>query len=172
VARAGRRRGRRRLIAGAVLLVIGIVAGTIALLEQRQGQGGDQHVDDPAGISYDVPASWSLESQPPKVVLDQDGEPRATIVHGPAADGRSAAQQLDDANPAVCEDDAIAGPSIEGADEVAQCGNTSGDLPLLAIGAVAQGRFWVITVDKAAPATERDDFLLSIKLSALDRDPG
>ena len=173
VVRTGRRRGRQRLIAGAVLLVIGIVAGTVALLEQRGGQGGDQHVDDPAGISYDVPDSWSLGAvQGPEVLFERDGAQVATIVHGPAADGRSAADQLDDATPEVCEARAIEGPSIEGADEVAKCGNTSADLPLLALGAVAQGQFWVITVSRATPETERDAFLQSIELSALNRDAG
>jgi hypothetical protein len=96
--------------------------------------------------------------------------PAATIVHGPAGDG-SAAEQLEGVSPAVCEGAPAEGPNIDGAEQVAQCSNTSLEDPVLVLGAVAAGQFWVITVEGSAPEDERNQFLGSIELSALDPTP-
>jgi hypothetical protein len=169
--RTGRRRGRQRLIAGGVLMVAGVVAASVALLDQRRKDGA-HHVDDPAGISYDVPAGWSLgESRPPEVVFEVDGTRAATITRVPA-DGRSAADQLGDADPDVCEaDPQEAALDIPGAEQVARCVNSSPELPDVALGAVAAGQFWVVTVTSEASATDRDELLGSIELRALDPTP-
>jgi serine/threonine-protein kinase len=171
VVRTGRRRGRNRLVVGGVLLAVGIVAGVVAWLDQRD-QGG-QRVTDDAGIAYDLPEDWSPHAAPPKVTLQRDGVTAATTVHG-ESDGRSASQQLDAASPSVCDaavaprDDTGGVDQIEGADEVAQCVNTSATLPVLAVGAVVDDQFWVITVQQSAPLDERDQFLQSIEFTPPD----
>jgi hypothetical protein len=143
---------------------VGIVAVAVALYEQRREPG--RKVEDRAGISYEVPDGWALDdSQPPDVLLVEDGSTMARVSHG-GSDGGSAAEQLDDADPSVCEDEATDGPSIPGAEQVAMCTNTSVELPILALGAIADGQFWVITVSQATTAAERDELLESVDLRA------
>jgi hypothetical protein len=164
VVRTGRRRGRNRLVVGGLLLAVGIVAGVVAWLDQRD-QGGQRVVDD-AGIAYDLPDGWTPQAaNPPEVVLQRDGVPAAATTHG-QSDGRSAAEQLDRADPSVCEADAEPRQQgIDGADEVAQCGNTGAALPLVAFGAVVGDQFWVITIEQATPEDERNEFLASIEFT-------
>jgi hypothetical protein len=174
VVRTGRRRGRNRLVAGGLLLAVGIVAGVVAWLDQRDS-GGQRVVDD-AGITYDLPDGWRPQENPPEVVLQRDGVTAATTVHG-ESDGRSATDQLDAASPSVCEaaaaprDDTGGADQLEGADEVAQCVNTTATLPVLAVGAVVDNQFWVITVRQSAPLAERDEFLQSIEFPPPDATP-
>jgi hypothetical protein len=160
VVRTGRRRGRNRRVAGGLLRAVGSAAGGVAWLDQRD-QGG-QRVEDDAGITYDLPDGWKPQANPPEVVLLRDGVPAATTTHG-QSDGRSAVEQLAGADPSVCEADADPrDQGIDGADEVAQCGNTGAALPVVAIGAVVDDQFWVITVKQATPEDERNEFLASI----------
>ena len=166
--RSGRRRARRRLVVGGALLAIGVVAVVVAVLEQQGNDDNAREVKDRAGISYEVANDWQLgASQDPLVIFEREDSRTATMTHRPTDSDRSAAEQLaDGADRSVCQDDPGPGPDIAGADEVAECRNGSPDRPKRAIGAVANGQFWVITVEQAASDTEGDDFVGSLKFTA------
>jgi hypothetical protein len=170
VARRGRRRARRSLIAGGLLLVVGVVAVVVAVLEQ-QGNDDTSTVQDRAGIRYEVPNDWELgDAQKPLVVFERDGSRIVTITHGPDDDDRTAADQLADGlGQEVCEADLDAAPSLDGADDVAACRNASPGLPKQAVGAVAFGQFWVLTIEQAASDSEGDAFIDSVEFTTPQR---
>ena len=163
VARSSRRRGRRRLIAGGALLVIGIVAVAVALLEQRNQDDTDT-VADQAGIRYEVPTDWEADtSQLPLVVFEVDGARTATVTHRPTDDAEVADQLAEGVDRDVCGDGTVTDLSVDGADQVAECTNTSPDLPRRAVGAIANGELWVITVEQTTDVDEGDAFIDSIE---------
>jgi hypothetical protein len=165
VVRTGRRRGQRRLIAGGLVLVIGTVAAVVALV-QSLGGGDPRRVHDAAGITYTVPAAWTMPSKTgPALTLERNGQVAATFSFSPT-DTNDAGGLLSQVDPSVCDGQPQVFATIEGSEQGARCDNGGGDKPAVAIGAISHGVFWVITVDRSVPAAERDAFLSSIELGA------
>jgi len=152
---------------GGVVIAVG-AAAVVAALVQSGGGDGTRHVDDPAGISYDVPEGWTPRSAPPQVVLERDGVRAATITHGDDRGDGAAAQLADDPS---CDVDPTEADPMTGAEDVARCQNDRNDLPPVVLGAVAKGQFWVITLE-SAPADQLEQFAGSIELKALDTSAG
>jgi exopolysaccharide biosynthesis protein len=143
--------------------VIGIVAVAVALIEQRNRDDTDS-VDDPAGIRYEVPTDWEADAiQAPLVVFEVDGARTVTTTHRPTDDSEVADQLADGVDRVVCDDQPFSRPGIDGADQVAECTNTSPDLPRRAIGAIANGELWVITVEQTTDVDDGDAFIDSIE---------
>jgi serine/threonine protein kinase len=168
VARNSRRKGRRLLITGGVVIAVGAVVIVQALLQDRGPS--TRQVNDPAGISYPLIEGWSTQVEAPTITLRSDGETAATITHVATTSG-DAKFLLRESQPPVCEGQPEAGPDIVGATQTAQCENSSDGLPAIAVGAVAEGQFWVITVGPGVPAAERDELLSGIELRALGATP-
>jgi hypothetical protein len=165
VARNSRRKGKRLLAAGAVIIAVGLAVTALALLQD--GEPSVRQVNDPAGISYPLIRGWTTQVQAPTVTLRSDSETAATITHVPTDSG-DAKFLLRESQPAVCEGEPVDGPAIAGAAQTAQCENTSDGLPAVAVGAVAEGQFWVVTVEAGVPADERATLLDGIELRALE----
>jgi serine/threonine protein kinase len=161
VVRTSRRLGRRRLLAGSLLLLVGAAAGATALVDLNRG-GGTRTVTDQAGISYEVPTSWTPDEQAGQVTWSEGDTAVATVAHGPI-DEDDAVTALLDAEPAVCEGTPSA-ITVQGANGAARCDNSEG-ASAAAIGALFGGERWVVTVASAVPENQREDFLASLDFS-------
>ncbi|HMG43319.1 MAG TPA: serine/threonine-protein kinase [Acidimicrobiales bacterium] len=160
--RAGPRRGRWRLVPGAVVLVVAVGAGTVALLDRRSS--APRRVDDTAGISYDLRPGWDLgRVEPPLTTLVRDGDTEVvTLTHRPAGT-TDAVAALADADPAVCQRAPVAYDGLDSGAAAARCDNPQGAEPATAVGVVAGDDFWLITVAPGVAADDRDAFLASVR---------
>ncbi len=161
--RTSRRGARRLLLVGGLVLLVGATAATIAVIDLGQN-GGTRQIADDAGVAYRVPRSWSGNDDNPPTVTWSEGETDvARLTHVPSGHS-DAVDALQDAEPAVCSVEASA-IDVRGADAAARCDNPDGT-PATALGVLADGELWIITLDRSLSGDVRDDFVSSLDFSA------
>jgi hypothetical protein len=162
VVRVSQRGAQRRLVAGSVALLVAAGAVAVALVEMQASP--DQRVRDAAGISYTLVSGWDVGPVEPPTTTLRDGDTDvATITHGPA-DTTDPVEALAEVDPAVCQGQPVVYEGIAGSEAGARCDNAEGAEPATAVGAIAGGELWVITVAPGVADDDRDDFLASIRL--------
>ena len=155
------RRGRVALLAGVVALVVAAAATYLAL---PRTDAGTVRVRDVQGIVYRIPRSWQRTQEKPVTEYSVDGTVVATVGNFDA--GVVAATDLLQefgGDAPVCGS-APAARDVDGSPNAAECSNASGDVAV-AVGAVRDRQFWVVTVHSNVPGDERDAFLDSLRLT-------
>ncbi|HMG40449.1 MAG TPA: serine/threonine-protein kinase [Acidimicrobiales bacterium] len=155
-ARSGARRGQVALVAGVAALVVAAVATYLALPRSD----GTVEVTDTQGISYRIPDAWGRTQEKPVTEYSVDGTVVATVANFETNDA-AAADLLQEAS--TC-DAPPAARSVDGSGNAAACTNPTGDVAV-AVGAVRNRQFWVVTVHPAVPADQREAFLDSLRLT-------
>jgi hypothetical protein len=141
-----------------------VVAAGATFLALPRSDAGTVEVTDVQGIVYRVPRTWQRTQEKPTTEYSLDGTVVATVGNFEA--GVVAATDLLEqfgGDSPVCGST----PStrdVDGSPNAAECSNDSGEVAI-AVGAVRDRQFWVVTVHPSVPTDEREAFLGSLRLT-------